>query len=196
MDMIDPAALVLKVQKARSDALMIDFSRLICAHFGKMVECYSKLDGRPVSAHNNKTLFAEAIDIWCRAAFNQGRRRDRQGVEGTPYPKEVAAYVMTPWYEAMALDDPSKYRMGPRGGALPVYTGTPADATAFELGLAACLEIYPLRIRMGLDGGEIKHVWAKLKADGKWYDSDVSNPRFRLGEHGEYPEYEEIEVPL
>lgn len=191
---IDPAAMVGKIQAARKDALMIDFSRLICAHFGKMVEHYSKLEGNPVSAHNNKALFVEAIDIWCRATLNQGMRRDRQGTEGTSDPKEIAAHVMTPWYEAMALDDPSRYRMGARG-APQVYTGSVADATAFQLGCAACLEIQPLRIVAGMEDGQIRHVWGKLKA-GEWYDSDISTPRLRLGERGEYAEYDEIEVPL
>jgi hypothetical protein len=192
---IDPASMVVKIQKARSDALMIDFSRIICAHFGKMVEYYSKLEGNEVSAHNNKALFTEAIDLWCRATLNQGSRRDRQGVEGSSDPRMIAAHVMTPWYEAMALDDPSAYRMGRRGPP-PPYTGSVADATAFQLGLAACLEIQPLRIVAGMEDGQIRHVWGKLKADNTWYDSDVSTPRLRLGERGEYPEYDEIEVPL
>jgi hypothetical protein len=191
---IDPAVMVGKIQKARSDALMIDFSRLICAHFGKMVEHYSKLDGNPVSAHNNKTLFVEGIDIWCRAALAHGG--PGLGLaRSVDDPREIAAFVMTPWYEAMALDDPSQYRMGSPGSP-PAYTGNAADATTFQLGLAACLEIYPLRIVVAKDGGKIVHVWGKLEADRKWYDSDISTPRLRLGERGEYPEYEEIEVPL
>lgn len=192
---IDPATMVGKIQKARSDALMIDFSRLICAHFGKMVEHYSKLEGNPVSAHNNKTLFVEAIDIWCRATLNQGTGLGMGLARGEDDPKAIAEFVMTPWYEAMALDDPSAYRMGRRGPP-PPYTGSAVDATVFQLGLAACLEIQPLRIAAGMEGGEIRHVWGKLKADGKWYDSDVSTPRLRLGERGEYAEYDEIEVPL
>lgn len=192
---IDPAVMVGKIQKARSDALMIDFSRIICAHFGKMVAHYSELEGNPVSVHNNKVLFVEGIDIWCRAALNQGARRDRQGAEGESDPREIAAFVMTPWYEAMALKDPSAYRMGSRRPP-PPYVGTVQDATAFQLGLAACLEIQPLRIVAGMEGGEIRHVWGKLKADGSFYDSDISTPRLRLGERGEYPEYDEIEVPL
>lgn len=192
---IDPASMVGSIQKARSNALMIDFSRQICAQFGKMVEHYSKLEGGSVSAHNNKTLFVEAIDIWCRTVFNQGGRRELTGPTGERDPKAIAAFVMTPWYEAMALDDPSAYRMGARRPP-PAYVGSVADATAFQLGCAACLEIQPLRIAVGMEGGEVRHVWGKLKADGKWYDSDVSTPRLRLGERGEYPEYDEIEVPL
>jgi len=192
---IDPALMVQKVQKARSDALMIDFSRLICAHFGKMVQYFSALEGSPVSAHNNKTLFVEGIDVWCRRTLSQGSEASLGYAGSQSDPREIAAFVMGPYYESMALEDPSTYRFR-NPGPPPPYAGSVADATTFQLGLAACLEIYPLRIVAGVDDGKIVHVWGKLKADGKWYDSDISSPRLRLGDRGEYPSYEEIEVPL
>jgi hypothetical protein len=182
--------MVEKVRKARSDALMLDFSRVIAAHFGKMVEYYSEREGDPVSAHNNKTLFVEAIDVWCRASF----ARSAGSAARTENPRDVIASAMTPWYEAMELDDPSRYV--PRRVELPAYRGSPEDATACMLGLCACLEIAPLRIRLGLEGDRPVRAWGKIHADGKWYDSDVMNPAFRLGDHEEFPEYDETEVPL
>lgn len=194
------------VQDARKNGIMIDFSRLICAHFGKLVEWWSAYEGRPVSAHNNKTLFLEAIDIWCRSRLcapdqtngsngSMGFRAAEQNGSWTRDPKDVIEHAMEPWYEAMALDDPSKYRMT-RRSAPPAYAGSHEDAIATALGLCACLEVQPLQFRVGMKNGEPAHIWGRIQADRKWYDMDLSRPDFKLGDYMNFDSYEEVEIPL
>ena len=181
-----------QVGDARKNGVCIDFSRIICAQFGKMVEHWSAREGKPVSAHNNKTLFLEAIDIWCR------RRLSDQGEPKgawTSNPMDVIEHAMKPFYAAMALDDPSRYKMG-RPPAPPAYVGTHEDAIATALGLCACLEIQPLQFRLGINDGQPEHIWGRVHADGKWYDVDLSRPEFKLGDHMSFQEYEEVEIPL
>lgn len=184
-----------RLQKAvadgRKDGLLIDCGRLIGIHYGKIVEHFSAAEGRPISAHNNKTLFLEGIDYWCRSLFTgqNGRRGTTEDA------KEMILRVMEPWYEAMELEDPSQYKMG-RRDPLPLYTGTPEDVIAVELGMAACLDIAPMSLRYGMDGNEPKRVWGRVQADGKWYDTDPTEPGFSLGNYVEYPEYTDVEIPL
>lgn len=179
------------VRDSRKDHLMIDFARQVATRFADMVEHFSRLEGHPESGHNNKTLFAEAIDIWFRAHFSEGA--DLRGPT-TKDPREVIAHVMTPWYEAMALEDPSEYR--PRLTPPPVFVGDYADVVALELGACACLEIQPLQFRFGMEGGEPAHVWGRIHADGKWYDSDISRPDFKLGDRMKFEAVEDVEIPL
>lgn len=192
------------VEETRKDPLSIDFARLICTRFAKMVEHFSSVDGRPVSGHNNKTLFLEAIDIWCRKKIgcsgNAAGSMNGQAMGRAPQPwtedtRDVVRSVMLPWYKAMELDDPSRYRMGPVPPC-PTYIGKHEDATAYLMGLCACLEIGPLRLRFGKNDGNLEHVWARVMADNAWYDSDLSNPDFKLGDHYEFQDYEEVEIPL
>jgi hypothetical protein len=190
----DIARLEKAVQDTRKDALSIDFARLIGTHFAKMAENFSRMEGRPIQGHNNKTLFLEAIDIWCRSMLC----KPPQAVPGalsTENPKDVVRAVMRPWYEALEMDDPSRYRMG-RRGPIPVYVGRHEDATAYMLGVASCLEIGPVAFRFGKTGDAYEHIWGRIHADNKVYDSDLSNPTFKLGDHYEFEGYEEVEVPL
>lgn len=191
------------VEETRKDVVSIDFARLICANFAKMVEHFSSVEGRPVSGHNNKTLFLEAIDIWCRkkigcsgqdASMNGASMGRAQG-SWTDDPKTVVRSVMGPWYEAMDLEDPSRYRMRPQQPC-PAYMGRHEDATAYMMGLCACLEVGPLWLVFGKNGDEVQHVWSRVQADNKIYNSDLSNPDFKLGDHYEFEKYEEVEIPL
>lgn len=195
-----------QVGDARKNGVCIDFSRIICAQFGKMVEHWSGREGKPVSAHNNKTLFLEAIDIWCRARLGN-RQESSQWTPSMNYsrspnsdtwtsnPMDVIEHAMKPFYAAMALDDPSRYKMG-RQPAPPAYVGTHEDAIATALGLCACLEVQPLQFRLGMNDGQPEHIWGRVHADGKWYDIDLSRPEFKLGDHMSFQEYEEVEIPL
>lgn len=179
------------VQDARKDEVLIEFARLLGPQFGKMVEYQAEAEGRPVSAHNNKTLFLEAVDLWFRTVFTGGEGRPGRPAKTA---KEMIVRVMTPFYGAMELKDPSQWR-----GALeppPPYAGTYVDALCTELGVAACLEVQPVRLRFGIDRGVAKHVWGMVNADGRWWDTDISRPEFRLGEHLKFGEYDEVEVPL
>lgn len=177
------------IVQARKDSLLIDFARVLAAHYGKMIEHFSGLEQRPISAHNNKTLFLEGIDIWCRSRFT------RAGSQSVTDPREIVAWTMTPYYESMALDDPAAYR-GARRGQPPAYEGNPDDATALMLGLCATLDIAPIRIRLGLVEGKPVRAWGRVHADGKWYDTDINDPALALGEHQEFEDYQELEVPL
>jgi len=133
------------VADGRKDGLLIDSARLIATHYGKMVEHFSAAEGRPMSAHNNKTLFLEGLDFWCRSIFTG--QNGRSG--STEDPKQVILAAMTPWYEAMELEDPSKYRMG-RKPALPLYVGSQEDVVAVELGMLACLDVGSVALRYGM----------------------------------------------
>lgn len=179
------------VQDCRKDEVMIDFARQIGTRFAAMVAHFSGQDGNNVSPHNNKTLFLEGIDIWCRANFSQ---QDGGRGPSTQKARDVIEHVMAPWYEAMELDDPSKYR-----GSLtppPAYVGDSVDATILMLGACACLEIQPLMFRFGLENGEPVHVWGRVMADGHWYDSDISDASLKLGQAQKFQKYEDVEIPL
>lgn len=179
------------VGDGRKDGLLIDCSRLLASNYGKMVEHFSGAEGNPVAVHNNKTLFLEGIDLWCRKMFTGQAGR----VGTTEDPKEIVLAVMEPWYEAMELNDPSQYKLG-RRRPLPAYTGTHEDALAVELGLAACLDVAPINLRYGLVGDRAERVWGRVKADGNWYDTDPNDARLTLGQYQEFESYEELEVPL
>lgn len=181
-----------KVARGRKDPVLVDCARLVGVHYGKMVERMSELESRPVSVHNNKTLFLEAFDTWGRAWLSPAPRPASGATED---PREVFAHIMRPWYEALELDDPSTYRMGPQEPP-PAYVGTPEDATCAALALSACLDVTPVRFAFGLRDGRPERMWGRVQADRKWYDTDVNEPFFVLGDRPEHPEYEEIEVPL
>lgn len=189
------------IAAGRKDEVVIDFGRLLSAHYGKLVEHVSGLEGEPISAHNHKTLFLEGMDITCRKVFgpdsSYGVKPSMNGRRGasTEDPKEIIEYLIRPWYESLKLDDPSKYRMR-NVGPMPVYVGTPEDATCMMLSLAASVDITPINLRWGMQNGEPVRVWGKVKADRNWYDTDINAPNFTLGQFGEFEAYEEAEVPL
>lgn len=188
----DLRRLARKVADGRKDAVFVDCARLVGVHYGKMVERISAAEGRPVSAHNNKTLFLEAFDTWCRALLSPAPRPSSGATED---PREVFAHMMRPWYEAMELDDPSAYRMG-RQAPPPAYVGTPEDATCAVLALAGCLDVAPVRFVVGVRDGRPERLWGRVLADGAWYDTDVNEPLAALGDRPQFDEYQEIEVPL
>jgi hypothetical protein len=180
-----------KIANGRKDAVLVDCARLVGVHYGKMVEHFSSLEGHPVSAHNNKTLFLEGLDLWCRWLFSA----PRESRGSTEDPREVVAHVMRPWYEALETDDPAAYRM-PAQPPPPAYKGSPEDATCVALALNAGLDITPIRLVFGLKDGEPVRTWGKVQADGQWYDTDVNDPSLALGEKVEHEDYKEVEVPL
>lgn len=191
-----PKRLAEAIRDIRKDAVMVDFSRVVCPQYGRMVEHFSALEGNPVSVHNNKTLFLEAIDIACRSYFSPMSPRQTMGE--TSNPKAIIDHVMVPYYEALALGDPSKYRMGRRTPA-PRYSGTVEDAVAVELGLLATLDVGPINLRFGgHKEGQTEvfdHVWGAVHADGKWYDTDIFES-CQLGETPEYSIVRDVEIEL
>ena len=190
---LDAEKLVDQVLEGRRDELIVECSRLICGHFGRMAEHFSRKERRPVTAHNNRLLFMEAVDIFCRTHLS--------GMSGAAWgpptedPKDIVAHIMTPYFEAMELEDPAQYRMG-KQDAIPVYKGNDADATALMLALCAAIDVTPIRLRYGIEDGEPKRVWGQVYIDGTWYDSDVMKPDLRLGEHDKFEDYQEVDIPL
>lgn len=187
------------VADGRKDGLLIDCARLVATHYGKMVEHFSTQEGRPIAAHNNKTLFLEGLDYWCRAIFTG--QNGRSGT--TEDPKEVILAIMEPWYEAMEQDDPAKFKMS-RRIAVPAYVGSQQDAIGAELGMLACLDVTPIQLRYGVNGVRIGSsvsdvqgkVWGRVQADGKWYDTDPMEAGFGLGNFVQHDRYEDVEIPL
>jgi hypothetical protein len=193
------------IAAGRKDEVVIDFGRLLAAHYGKLVEHVSEKDGNPISAHNHKTLFLEGADIWARKCFGAGQRSGGRGPE-TEDPKDIGEYSLRPWYEALNLKYPSKYRMRDMG-PMPRYVGSPEDATCMMLSLCASVDITPINLRWGIENGKPARVWGRVKADGNWYDTDINDGTglsmngaaqhgLVLGEHYEFQEYDEAEVPL
>lgn len=186
-----------RVLDARTDHIFFDFSRVIGPQYAKMVEKFSTIEGNIIAAHNNKTLFLEAIDLWGRKRLGAGQDQ-ASGARKIQDPREAVVYSMEPWYEALELNDPSKYKLKKRP-APPVYVGDEADAVAVIMGLAACLDITPMRFVFGgvKENGkeDYQRVWARIKADGNWYDSDIMMPGV-LGDRPDFPHYKEVEVAL
>jgi hypothetical protein len=191
-----------QVLDARTDHIYFDFSRVIGPQYAKMVEKFSTMEGNRIAAHNNKTLFLEAIDLWGRKRLGAGQGGTRMGAASNSRriedPRNAVVYSMEPWYEALELDDPSKYKLKRREPP-PIYVGGEAEAVATIMGLAACLDITPMRFVFGgrKENGKdnYERVWAKIKADGNWYDLDIMTPGV-LGDRPDFPHYKEVEVAI
>lgn len=196
------ARMVKYVQDARKDPLIIDAARQICANYGKFIEAMSAREGRPISAHNNKTLYLEGIDIWCRDHFCYVNdppnveviQTPRRMVKQTRVAREVIEHIMEPFYRQMEEADPSFHRgtFSPP----PVFIGDCDEGATIVLALCACMDIGPCRFRFGGNEGTLHHVWARVNADGNWYDSDITEPEYRLGDFSQFEAFEEVEVPL
>ncbi len=179
------------VRDSRKDPLMIDFARQAATRYADMVGFFADREGSRVETHNNKALFAEGIHIWFRYYFSEGA--DFRGPT-TRDPRDVIQHVMSFWYASMEKANPADYR--PRITPPPVYAGEFPDVVAYELGACACLEIQPLQFRFGMQGDQPIHVWGRILADGQWYDSDVSQPDFKLGDRLKFDSVEEVEIPI
>ncbi len=186
-----------RVLDARTDHIYFDFVRILGPQYAKMVEHYSTKEGNRVPAHNNKVLFLEAIDIWARKRLGAAQNFNSGGKK-IEDPREALVYAMEPVYEAMELADPSEYKMR-RREAPPIYVGDERDAVACVMGLAACLDVTPMRFVFGGtkkgDHEDYRRVWAKIRADGNWFDTDVMTPGV-LGDRPDFPHYKEVEVAL
>lgn len=190
------------VQEARKDPLIIDTSRIVASNFGKFIEEMSSRQGKPVSSHQNKVIQAEGIDLWCRNTFYYVNdpanveviQTPRRMVKQTRVAREVIAHIMDPFYRAMELDDPSFYR-----GTYeppPLYVGDCDEAVCVFLAMCAALDIQPVKFRFGGTNGQLHHVWGCAMCDGTWYDSDLTEAGYKLGDYSTFQHYEELEVPL
>lgn len=183
--------LVQMAKDCRKDEVMIDFARQTLPRFAEMVSHISNLEGNPVSAHNNKTSFLEGADVWFRRTFASP---PVGGEARTSSARDIIVHVMRPWYEAMELDDPSKWNG--RMSAPPAYDGDPSDAVAIMLGACACLEIQPLQFAFGMEKDVPVYVWARAQADSRWYDCDIMNASAQIGQRPQFDKIEEVDIPL
>lgn len=190
------------VQEARGDAVVIDCARLAASHWAKMVEEMSARQGNPVSTHNSKAIALEGIDLWCRQHFcyqNDGTNVEviqtpRRMANMTKIPKDVLKHFIEPFYRAFEQSDPSFYRGS--YSPPPLFVGDCDEAAIMVCSMAAALDITPVSFRFGGGGGTLHHVWARIFADGEWYDSDVTEPEYKLGQTSQFDHYESYEIPL
>lgn len=194
--------LVKYVQDARKDPLIIDTARLVAANYGKFVEEMTRRQGKEISAHQNKVIQAEGLHLWCRDVFYYVNdpanieviQTPRRMVKQTKVPREVIAQLMEPFYRAMELADPSFHKASYEPP--PLYIGDCDEAVATFLGMAAALEIAPVKFRFGGTNGTLHHIWGAVYADGDWYDSDLTELGYNLGDFSKFEHYEELEIPL
>jgi hypothetical protein len=190
------------VSEARRDPVVIDAARMAASYWGQIVAQISGQEGRPIDVHNNKTIALEGIDIWCR---NSGvYQNDPAGIEllqvsrrmvkMTKMPREVLAHFVEPFYKALELKDPGLYRG--KIGVSPVFVGDCDEAATIICSMAAAIDITPVAFAFGGGGGTLHHTWARVQADGTWYDSDITEPGFELGDKSVFDHEEEYIIPL
>ena len=190
------------VQEARKDPLVIDAARQVVSRGGRFIEEMSARNGRPISSHQNKVVQAECIDLWCRDVFYYVNdpanieviQTPRRMIKQTMISREVIDHVMGPFYRAMERDDPSFYRESYTPP--PLYAGDCDEPSALMMAMCAAVEIQPVKFRFGGSNGTLHHVWGCVNCDGEWYDSDLTEPGYKLGECSEFEHYEDLEVPL
>lgn len=190
------------VQDARKDPLVIDAARLVGAHYSRFAAEMSARMGDPVDPHNNKTLLLEGIDTFCRHYFFycndpanvEVMQTPGRMVRQTKVAKEALSNIMEPFYRAMEERDGSFDRSSYEPPQL--FIGDCEEAISLELGMCAALDIVPVRFRFGGNGGTLHHVWGRVQADGQWWDSDITEPDFKLGDFSEFDAYDEFEVPF
>lgn len=101
---------------------------------------------------------------------------------------------MEPYYQAMERADGSFNRAS--YSPPPTYIGDCEESVSLMLGMCGALDIAPVKFRFGGNGDTLHHVWGRVLADGNWYDSDITEPGYKLGEYSPFDHYEEYEVPL
>lgn len=190
------------VQEGRKDPLMIDTARMIASNYGDFVAEMGAREGREIPVHNNKTLYVEGIDLWCRQYFTYVNdppnievvQTGRRMVKETKIGRDVVAAIMEPFYRAMEEADPSFDRSSYT--PVPKFIGDCDEAAVIFCTLCACLDISPVQFRFGGNDGTLHHVWSRVQADGQWYDSDLTEPGYRLGDFSRFTSYESVEIPL
>jgi hypothetical protein len=190
------------VAEARRDPVVIDAARQAASRWAKIVQQLSEEEGRPIDVHNNKTIALEGIDIWCRQNFFYQNdpagiemlQTPRRMVRSTRVPREILEHFMEPFYSALEQENPNFDRRSI--AAQPMFVGDCDEAATIICAMAAAIDITPVAFAFGGDGGTLHHTWAKVQADGEWYDCDITEPSFRLGDKSRFDAYEEYEVPL
>lgn len=190
------------VAEARRDPVVIDAARQAASRWALIVQQLSEQDGNPIDVHNNKTIALEGIDIWCRQHFCYQNdpagiefiQTPRRMIKTTQMSRDVLMRFMEPFYRALESENPAFQR----GSVAPasICIGDCDEGSILVCAMAAAIDITPVAFAFGGDGGTLHHTWAKVNADGEWYDSDITEPSFRLGDKSRFDHYEEYEVPL
>jgi hypothetical protein len=108
--------------------------------------------------------------------------------------KDILKHFIEPFYRAFERTDGSFDRRSYEPP--PIFAGDCDEASVAVCSMAAALNISPVAFRFGGTDGTLHHVWARVFADGQWYDSDVTEPDFKLGDVSSFEHYEEYEIPL
>lgn len=200
------------VKDAAKDPIVREHTRRICGQYLEMAGS----EGRSMDGADPAAVCLEAIDAWCRDHFAyvndppgiEVLQTPRRMVKQTRVPPEVLASVMAPFYDAMgAVEDPQRvqdYRPP------PLCWGDCDEGGVLTLGHCACAPIEraslgqegpkaglgPLRFRFGGHDGTLHHVWSFIRCGDKWWDVDLTEPDYKLGDHSRFDHYEEVEVPL
>lgn len=190
------------VAEARRDPVVIDAARQAASQWAKIVERLSEQEGNPINVHNNKTIALEGIDVWCRnhcvyqsdPAGIELIQPARRMIKTAQLPRAVLEPFMEPFYRALERDDPAFNR-----ASMPPAQVCSTDCDECSIlvcSMAAAIDITPVAFAFGGDGGTLHHTWARVMADGVWYDSDITEPSYQLGEKSGFDHEEEYVVPL
>lgn len=203
------------VQDSREDPVMLEHCRTLCRDFLPMAEEWADRQGRKL---DGPKAMLEAAEAWCREHYVYVNdppnieviQTPRRMVKWTKIPAEVLNHVLEPFYGAMRAAVPSFYAEGYRPPAI-----TPGDCDeGSTLMLAHCVcipvcmaglsvggrrldaDLGPVRFRFGGNDGTLHHVWAYVRCGEKWFDCDLTEPGYGLGDHSRFEAYEEVEVEL
>jgi hypothetical protein len=203
------------VKDAADDPLMQEHTRRICGQYFEMAQSLAGAEGRSMDDADPASVCLEAIDAWCRDHFAyvndppgiEVLQTPRRMMKQTKVPPEVIQSVMSPFYDAMAaVEGPERvkdYRPPPlcwgdcdEGGVLTLghCACAPVERPALGGGMKGGLG--PLQFRFGGHDGTLHHVWSFIRCGDKWYDVDLTEPDYKLGDHSRFEHYEVVEVPL
>ena len=193
------------VQDARRDPVMLEHCREVCGQWMEAGREEAELDKRPF---DRKRAYLDAVEAWCRAHYVYVNdppnieviQPPRRMIKWTRVPPEVIGHIMAPLAEAIEGAVPSFKRRS--YVPPPLCPGDCDEGSTLMLGHCVCIpvcmgeEMGPFRFRFGGNDGTLHHVWAYIHCGGKWYDCDLTEPSYRLGDHSGFDAYEEVEVPL
>ena len=190
------------VQDARRDKVVIDTARIVATQYAAFIEQMSDERGERIDAYNNKVLFAQGLDLWCRYHFTYVNDPTAYEVTQTPnrmirmtkVPIDVLRKIMEPFYAAMEELEPTFHRgsHSPRAQ----FVGDCDEPHCVFLGMCACLDLGDPRFAFGGQGDHLHHVWGRIYIDEVPYDSDFTAPGLQFGEKLEFDNYDEVEIPL
>lgn len=190
------------VAEARRDPVVIDAARMAASQWATLVARLSEQEGNPIDVHNNKTIALEGIDIWCRnhcvyqsdPAGIELIQTSKRMIKAAKMPRAVLESFMEPFYRALEKENPAFSRVA--NPAAQICSMDCDEGAILVCSMAAAIDITPVAFAFGGDGGTLHHTWARVMADGTWYDSDITEPSYRLGEKSGFDHEEEYIIPL